>query len=206
MLCDQGTGILLVLNSPRPDSLRPTVASLPRIDRNRKIYKTIGRSPDQQTNARTGQVLSTGLAGVHWCEIHRAGTQDRAEAIQAEISARLGPRARSRRVVVESVEQEMAASAAAGPARDRSEREREIEDLNQTPEAQALMAKLSAEYWRFWPHIPLPVLSGQTPRQAAKTSAGRERLEVLFLDFASRGEIPGVLRPDVLALRREIGV
>jgi hypothetical protein len=132
--------------------------------------------------------------------------QARAEAIQAEISARLGPRARIRRVVVESVEQVMAASAAAGPARDRSEREREIKDLNQTPKAQALMAKLSAEYWRSWPDIPLPVLGDQTPRQAAKTPAGRERLEVLLLDFASREEIPGVLRPDVVALRREIGI
>ena len=133
-------------------------------------------------------------------------SQARAEAIQAEIATRLGPRARLKGVVVESVEQMMAAAAAEGPSRARSAREHEIEELNRTPEAQAIMAKMSAEHWRTWPDIPLPALGGQTPRQAAKTPAGRERLEVLLLGFAAHEGIPGALQPDVAALRRELGI
>jgi hypothetical protein len=133
-------------------------------------------------------------------------SQARADAIRAETTARLGPRARVMGVVVESVEQMMAAAAGKGTSRARSEREREIEEFNQSPEGQAVMAKVSAEHWRTWPDIPLPALGGQTPRQAAKTSSGRERLEVLLLDFTSRERTPGAMRPDVVALRRELGI
>ena len=133
-------------------------------------------------------------------------SQTRAETVQAEIAARLGPRVRLKGVVVESVAQMMAAAAAAPLSPAQTRREREIEELNRTPEAQAIMAKLSAEHWRTWPDIPLPALGGQTPRQAAKTPAGRERLEVLLLGFAAHEGIPGALQPDVAALRRELGI
>jgi hypothetical protein len=134
-------------------------------------------------------------------------SRTRAEAIQKEIAARLGPRARLKGVVVESMEQMMAAAAAAaGPSRTRSERKRERDEFNQTPEAQAIMAQMGAEHWRTWPDTPLPALGGQTPRQAAKTPEGRERLDVLLLDFAGRQEVPEAFRPDIAALRRELGI
>jgi len=130
-------------------------------------------------------------------------SQARTEAIQAEIAARLGSRACLKGVVVESLEQMMAAAA---PSEARSQREGEIKEFNQTPEAQAIMTKMGAEHWRTWPDIPLPALGGQTPRQAAKTPEGREQLEVLLLDFSAHEEIPGVLRPDIAALRKELGL
>jgi hypothetical protein len=133
-------------------------------------------------------------------------SQARADAIQAEIAARLGPRARLKGVVVHSLEQMAAAAAAAGPDDPLTIGQRELDELQQAPEIQALMAKMNAEHWRTWPDIPLPALGGQTPRQAATTPAGRERLEVLLLDFSARDEGPGAMRPDVAALRRELGL
>jgi hypothetical protein len=133
-------------------------------------------------------------------------SQARAEAIKAEISARLGPRARPKSVVIESVEQMMSAAAARGDPAARANQVRESEYSEGSPELLALMAKMNAEHWRTWPDIPLPALGGQTPRQAAATPAGRERLEVLFLDFAAHEGVPGVLQPDSAALRRELGM
>jgi hypothetical protein len=104
------------------------------------------------------------------------------------------------------MEQMMAAAAEAGPSRTRSERKRERDEFNQTPEAQAIMAQMGAEHWRTWPDTPLPALGGKTPRQAAKTPEGRERLDVLLLDFAGRQEVPEAFRPDIAALRRELGI
>jgi hypothetical protein len=133
-------------------------------------------------------------------------SQARAEAIKAEISARLGPRARPKGVVIESVEKLMSAAAARGAPEARANRTRESNELERAPEVRAIMAKMNAEHWRTWPDIPLPALGGQTPRQAAAAPAGRERLEVLFLGFAAHEGVPGVLQPDIAALRRELGM
>jgi len=92
------------------------------------------------------------------------------------------------------------------PQRSLPLRQREINELEQQPEIQALTAKMNAEHWRTWPDVPLPALHGQTPRQAATTPEGRERLEVLLLDFAARDDMPGSMGPDIDALRRELGI
>jgi hypothetical protein len=135
-------------------------------------------------------------------------SQARAEAIKAEISTRFGPRARSKGVVIESVEQMMAAAAALGAPESGANQVRESKrpEVTPDPELLAIMAKMNAEHWRTWPDISLPALGGQTPRQAAAIPAGRERLEVLFLDFSAHEGVPGVLQPDIAALRRELGM
>ncbi len=131
-------------------------------------------------------------------------SQARAEMIRAEIAARLGKHARQKSVVIESVEQMVAARRADPSAL--AARDKENSELERTPEIQALMAKMNAEHWRTWPDIPLPALHGQTPRQAAQTPAGRERLEVLLLEFSAHDEMPQAFRPDIAALRRELGL
>lgn len=128
----------------------------------------------------------------------RVNSQRRADAVRAEIAARLGDRARFKGSVVESVEQMMAA----GPAA----RESDDDDLQQLPEVQAMLARMSREHWATWPDIPVPALRGRTPRQAARTAAGRERLEALLLEFAGRELPSGVPGPDIEALRRELGL
>ena len=53
----------------------------------------------------------------------------------------------------------------------------------------------------------VPALGNRTPRQAAKTARGRERLAALLADFARMAErSPSRGRPDVGALRRRLGL
>jgi len=63
------------------------------------------------------------------------------------------------------------------------------------------------KHWETWLDSKIPALKNKTPRQAAKTEEGRERLEALLLDFEGRNEeIDDPLRPDVKALRKELNL
>jgi hypothetical protein len=58
-----------------------------------------------------------------------------------------------------------------------------------------------------WPDDPIPALGGKTPRQAAKTPAGRARLEALLKDYElGEDRQPEAQRYDVNELRRELGL
>jgi hypothetical protein len=76
-----------------------------------------------------------------------------------------------------------------------------------TPEIEALEAELARKHWDAWIDTKVPALGNRTPRQAAKTTRGRERLTALLADFARTGErSPSAARPDVEALRRRLGL
>ncbi|MBI5274290.1 MAG: SEC-C domain-containing protein [Chlamydiales bacterium] len=63
------------------------------------------------------------------------------------------------------------------------------------------------DYYIQWLDIPLPALKGKTPRQAAKTTEGRERLELLLFDFESNNpQDDDPLRIDIQSLRHELGL
>lgn len=47
-----------------------------------------------------------------------------------------------------------------------------------------------ARHWHRWVDEPVPALNGRTPRQAAATPEGRERLEALLTDFEWHGGAP----------------
>ena len=60
---------------------------------------------------------------------------------------------------------------------------------------------------REWLDEPVPALANQTPREAAATPIGRERLEALFSEYQWRTEeVPPHVRPDIRALRQKLGV
>jgi hypothetical protein len=76
-----------------------------------------------------------------------------------------------------------------------------------TPELEALEAELARKHWDAWIDTKVPALGNRTPRQAAKTAQGRERLAALLADFARTAErSPSGVRPDVEALRRRLGL
>lgn len=76
-----------------------------------------------------------------------------------------------------------------------------------TPEIQALEAELMQRHWDAWIDTKLPALGNRTPRQAAKTTKGRERLEALLTDFARSAEqTSSGFRPDLHDLRRRLGL
>jgi hypothetical protein len=63
-------------------------------------------------------------------------------------------------------------------------------------------------HWDAWLDTPIPALKNQTPRRAALTPEGRERLEALLIGLEYRNEsaIQPELRPDVVDLRRKLGL
>ncbi len=76
------------------------------------------------------------------------------------------------------------------------------------PEFLTVLEEQMKEHWEAWLDIALPALKGRTPREAARTPEGRERLEALLLEFEYRNEslIQPELRPDVAELRKELGL
>ncbi|MGE0816248.1 MAG: SEC-C metal-binding domain-containing protein [Vicinamibacterales bacterium] len=70
------------------------------------------------------------------------------------------------------------------------------------PEVAALEATWRRRHAEEWLDTKVPALKGKTPRQAARSAEGRERLEALLLGFARRGSGGG----DVAFLREALGL
>lgn len=51
------------------------------------------------------------------------------------------------------------------------------------PEVQEQLKLMARKHWENWFDSPIPALNDKTPREAAKTKAGRERLEALLLHY-----------------------
>ena len=132
----------------------------------------------------------------------------RAEAFKREMKKLLGDRARFRRAVLTSIEnmiEDLRANPDGAAARRLAERKRKNRELEAHPEIQHLVEQQAVQHWRAWPDEALPALDGQTPREAAQTERGRERLEALLLEFEYRSS-GQAFDPDVDALRKELGV
>ena len=76
-----------------------------------------------------------------------------------------------------------------------------------SPELQALEAELARKHWEAWLDTKIPALGNRTPRQAAKSASGRERLEALLVSYGQHGAgRRNVLEPDLTALKRKLGM
>jgi len=79
--------------------------------------------------------------------------------------------------------------------------------VGQREKIQALLLEFITGHWDHWIDERIPALRGQTPREAAATPDGRERLEALLVDFAWRNETcPPHQRVDLRALRMKLGL
>ena len=130
----------------------------------------------------------------------------RREKIAKEIAKRLGPAATLIDTTVtdpiEAMTTRRAARAGGGapaPA--------ELPELPRTPEIEALEAELARKHWDSWIDTKIPALGNRTPRQAARTALGRERLGALLIDYARSAErAPSAFRPDIAELRSRLGL
>ena len=70
-----------------------------------------------------------------------------------------------------------------------------------------LEAELARRHWDAWLDTKVPALGNKTPRQAAKTASGRERLEALFAGY-SQNRMGGrhTFGPDIAALKQKLGM
>jgi hypothetical protein len=74
------------------------------------------------------------------------------------------------------------------------------------PELRAIEKDLARRDWEKWLETRVPALGNKTPRQAMRTTAGRERLEALLAQFERDAEgSQGSASADVDFLRSELG-
>ena len=107
-------------------------------------------------------------------------SEARAKAIRKEVKTRLGKYARYKTTEIQSPE--------SIPAKEKIAEGRNLEkkmghdELMQIPEVRDKMANILTAHWDGWVDQKIPALGGITPRQAVKTSDGREKVEALLLD------------------------
>ena len=83
-----------------------------------------------------------------------------------------------------------------------------IDLKNEDPQLIDAINSFAKEHWKKWFDEEIPILNNQTPRQAARTNDGRERLEALFLHYeATDAKNPNnMLKADISYLRKELGI
>ncbi len=133
-------------------------------------------------------------------------SQKRCETIRAEIAKRLGDDAVLQDSVSESVEEKFAQMKDGVESPEQQRQREEQEAFSALPEVQALLKDMAKRRWEEWLDEPIPLLMGKTPKQAAKTVAGRERLEALLIDFERSADETdkSAFAPDVMELRRQL--
>src|SRR5690606_20693554 len=110
--------------------------------------------------------------------ILETNSQGRAQRGAGLLSQYLGDALSFQKTLLETPEQKMKSLAAAGPVRDE-----ESQRLLALPEVQESLKAMAKKYWDNWFDEPIPMLGGKTPREAAKTKDGKERLEALLLHY-----------------------
>jgi hypothetical protein len=139
--------------------------------------------------------------GVLRAEVNSA---ERAARIQEEITSRLGDRVVLTGTDAMTAEEMMAQATAAVESDQERDADDDIDD-ERAAELAAIRTEILAKHLDEWVDEPLPALDGKTPRQAAKSALGRERLEALFAEFTWRNETqPTHLRVDVATLRQRL--
>ena len=150
----------------------------------------------ENTSLGTIRVSSTRLEA-------EVNSERRARRLKKEVERRLRDRVLFLRTETTSVE-------ALLRERDGSEAvvaEPEDEILQQHPEVRARMREMEERHWEAWLDQPVPALGGVTPRVAATTPLGRERLEALLSDFEFRNRQRNPdQRADIGRLRQALGL
>jgi hypothetical protein len=134
----------------------------------------------------------------------QVNSKRRATRIEREIAKRLGADAVLERKAADPAEKLLAERQV--QPRD-SLANLEQEDFQQLPEVQEHLRQMGEQHWEVWLDTRLPALGNRTPRQAARTLEGRERLDALLAHFAWTAErAPNAMSPDVPALRARLGL
>jgi hypothetical protein len=131
-------------------------------------------------------------------------SERRAKKIRNLVARRLGEDALFVRQEVQAIEALL--EKGGGPRLSARERAAD-EALHARPEVRAMMREMNERHWAAWLDDKVPALGNVTPREAAKSRQGRERLEALLAEFAWRAkEMPPEQRPDVAGLRKSLGL
>jgi SEC-C motif len=141
--------------------------------------------------------------------IAEVNSRERAEKIRSEIESRLEARVVFRRAVTSSIKKMIEERAERGETvRSRRMRE-ESERIQSLPEVQEQLKAMAGRHWEAWFDEQIPPLGNLTPRQAARTPEGRERLEGLLLSYEwdkPAESLTTLMQPDVAEIRRRLGL
>jgi hypothetical protein len=131
---------------------------------------------------------------------------ERAAEFKRLVSERLGEKARYRVTEIQSMER-LLAEARAKPPRAETQADRDQAALMARPEVQAQLRGMMARHYEAWVDEKLPALQGQTPREAVRTAAGREKVEALIRDIERTGPGMGGYDPSITDnLRERLGI
>ena len=75
-----------------------------------------------------------------------------------------------------------------------------------SPEAENLVAEFKARHYADWIDQPLPALNHDTPREYARTAAGRRAVELLLKDMENREQRARGTPFDFSTIRRQLGI
>jgi hypothetical protein len=79
------------------------------------------------------------------------------------------------------------------------------ETVPSSPELRVIEAELARKHWDTWLDTKVPALGNKTPRQAAKSAAGRERLVALLTSYGqNRMGGRNMFEPDIAALKQKL--
>jgi hypothetical protein len=128
----------------------------------------------------------------------------RAARIRKEIEKRLGTGVLFERDVITSPERVLKEGKRPEPDPDRDRKER---DLMADPSVRSDLKRHFEAHYESWADEKLPVLGGQTPRQAVKTAEGRAKVEIL-LDGAEERVLldDPTFRLDLDFVREQLGI
>jgi hypothetical protein len=129
---------------------------------------------------------------------------NRAKRIREEIEKRLGSQATHVGTETETPEQ-MMKQAKQRKALHRSEEEIDQDELMRDPEIRRQIEAEVQKQVDGWVRTKVPALGGRTPLQAVADDDGREMVEALLQGWERQNEVPGspgIVRPDINALRR----
>ena len=129
-------------------------------------------------------------------------SQERSQKGRKLLSKYLGDAIMFQQSLIETPEQKMK------NAPDLKSTKNKKEDLTEIPEVQEQLKAMAEKHWKNWFDQPIPNLKDKTPREAAKTKEGRERLEALLLYYkhndSERGDNP--FKADIPYLKKELGL
>jgi len=72
-----------------------------------------------------------------------------------------------------------------------------------------IINQMATQHWHDWFDIRIPALANKTPREAARTKEGMERLEALLLIYeqsADKRSKTDIFKPNVNYLKQELGL
>lgn len=135
--------------------------------------------------------------------ILETNSQERTQRGKKLLNKYLGEAILFQKTLIESPEQKVKASPHA-----KSKKDKESSMLLESPEVQEQLKAMAQAHWENWFDESIPALKDKTPREAAKTKNGRERLEALLLEYENYDlkQTNTIFKADLPYLRKELGL